>query len=92
MDNARRKMKEGTPDGSPGSSRGCSPFSVLYKGPDLMEAIQSLHLSPANSPIPGLNSDSENSWNFRKNQTDGKIGFVYILFPQIMFFFKREFN
>ena len=57
MEKARRKMEEGTPDGSPGSSRGCSPFPDLYTGPHLLDAIKSLDLSPnaspAESPMPG---------------------------------------
>ncbi|XP_042212103.1 transient-receptor-potential-like protein [Homarus americanus] len=50
MEKARRKMEEGTPDGSPGSSRGCSPFPDLYTGPHLLDAIKSLDLSPNASP------------------------------------------
>ncbi|KAK7079006.1 Short transient receptor putative channel 1 [Halocaridina rubra] len=50
MEKARRKMEEGTPDGSPGSSRGCSPFPDLYTGPHLLDAIKSLDLSPRASP------------------------------------------
>ncbi|XP_045127472.1 transient-receptor-potential-like protein [Portunus trituberculatus] len=50
MEKARRKMEEGTPDGSPGSSRGCSPFPDLYTGPHLLDAIKNLDLSPNHSP------------------------------------------
>ncbi|XP_071530450.1 LOW QUALITY PROTEIN: transient-receptor-potential-like protein [Panulirus ornatus] len=50
MERARRKMEEGTPDGSPGSSRGCSPFPDLYTGPHLLDAIRNLDLSPNASP------------------------------------------
>ncbi|XP_068241875.1 transient-receptor-potential-like protein [Palaemon carinicauda] len=57
MEKARRKMEEGTPDGSPGSSRGCSPFPDLYTGPHLLDAIKNLdlspHASPAETPQPG---------------------------------------
>ncbi|XP_063613764.1 transient-receptor-potential-like protein, partial [Penaeus indicus] len=50
IEKARRRMEEGTPDGSPGSSRGCSPFPDLYTGPHLLDAIKSLDLSPHHSP------------------------------------------
>lgn len=50
MEKARRRMEEGTPDGSPGSSRGCSPFPDLYTGPHLLDAIKNLDLSPNHSP------------------------------------------
>ncbi|XP_064119296.1 transient-receptor-potential-like protein isoform X2 [Macrobrachium nipponense] len=57
MEKARRRMEEGTPDGSPGSSRGCSPFPDLYTGPHLLDAIKNLDLSPqaspSESPLPG---------------------------------------
>ncbi|KAK4323529.1 hypothetical protein Pmani_005763 [Petrolisthes manimaculis] len=58
MEKARRKMEEGTPDGSPGSSRGCSPYPDLYTGPHLLDAIKNLDLSPnaspAESPMPPM--------------------------------------
>jgi len=46
MERARRKMEEDTPDNSPASSRGCSPFPELYMGPNLLSTIESLDLSP----------------------------------------------
>jgi len=50
MEEARKKMQEGTPDNSPYSSRGCSPFPELYTGPHLLQTIASLDLSPNDSP------------------------------------------
>jgi len=47
MEDARRKMQED--DGSPYSSRGCSPFPELYKGPQLLQAIENLDLTPDTS-------------------------------------------
>lgn len=72
MEKARRKMEEGTPDGSPGSSRGCSPFPELYTGPHLMEAIQSLDLSPMNSPSPAETPVPNTAWTFQKGKKDGQ--------------------
>ncbi|XP_042886477.1 transient-receptor-potential-like protein [Penaeus japonicus] len=63
IDKARRRMEEGTPDGSPGSSRGCSPFPDLYTGPHLLDAIKSLdlspHHSPAETPMPPHTKDGQ---------------------------------
>ncbi|KAA0203062.1 hypothetical protein HAZT_HAZT008001 [Hyalella azteca] len=70
MEKARRKMEEGTPDNSPNSSRGCSPFPELYTGPHLMEAIQSLDLSPANSPAE--TPLPKTAWTFQKDKKDGQ--------------------
>ena len=62
MERAREKMEAGTPDGSPNSSRGCSPFPDLYTGPHLMDAIENLDLSPnaspTETPIPGARPSS----------------------------------
>jgi len=52
MERARRKMEEDTPDNSPNSSRGCSPYPELYMGPSLLNTIESLDLSPTNSTRP----------------------------------------
>ena len=71
MEKARRKLEEGTPDGSPASSRGCSPFPELYTGPHLMETIQSLELSPANSPIQADTPVPNTAWTFQKGKKDG---------------------
>lgn len=72
MEKARRKMEEGTPDASPNSSRGCSPYPELYTGPHLMEAIQSLELSPANTPTPAETPTPNTAWNFQKAKKDGE--------------------
>lgn len=73
MERARRKMEEGTPDGSPGSSRGCSPFPELYTGPHLLDAIKNLDLSPnaspAESPMPPMDSKP---WSPPGKVKDGK--------------------
>lgn len=56
MAKARKKMEEDTPDTSPTSSRGCSPYPGLYSGPNLLSTIQGLDLSPdasrMNTPLP----------------------------------------
>lgn len=63
MERALKKMEQCTPDGSPGSSRGCSPYPDLYTGPHLLDAIKNLDLSPSaspsESPLPSLGSDSK---------------------------------
>ncbi|KAF2366307.1 Transient receptor potential channel [Trinorchestia longiramus] len=73
IEKARRKMEEVTPDNSPNSSRGCSPFPELYTGPHLMEAIESLDLSPANSPTPAETPTPKTAWTVQKNRKDGKL-------------------
>jgi len=50
MEQARKKMQEGTPDNSPNSSRGCSPLPELYTGPHLLQTIENLDLAPCDSP------------------------------------------
>ncbi|CAL4063184.1 unnamed protein product [Meganyctiphanes norvegica] len=59
MEKTRRRLDEGSPNGSPMSSRGCSPYPDLDMGPpDLLDAIKDLHLtptprhSPADTPMP----------------------------------------
>ena len=72
MEKVRLKMEEDTPDNSPGSSRGCSPLPGLYTGPHLMEAIQSLDLSPIGSRLPVRTQIPTSLWNFGRGKKDEK--------------------
>ncbi|XP_045597326.2 LOW QUALITY PROTEIN: transient-receptor-potential-like protein [Procambarus clarkii] len=72
MDRARKKMEEGTPDGSPGSSRGCSPFPDLYTGPHLLEAIKNLDLSPHASPSETPLPTETKIWSMPGKAKDGQ--------------------